>query len=329
MTAVASGPGAGPAGPSGGWIEVAGERLSLPEFLAECGRTLGDPAAPLAAQRDLFVAAGLAALRRAPDGRLWTALGLRPAAGRLGELWPELAAAGRDLLAGEATNFFFMQKPPGLRVRAEAAAPAAPRVAAALRVRADGWRAAGLLTEAVPAVYEPEEHLFGGPLSMPHVHRLFTVDSLAWLDFHAGAAGGLPAWAFSLHLLRALLDGLGVTGWEDRDVWDRVRRHALRTLPGPVTRAPGYPAAADGVRAAWAASGGAPAAAAADLVGRARAELATVTAGWQAGYFDNPLAYVGPREAAAFAAVFHWNRGGLSALRQGLLVAALADGPAR
>lgn len=329
MTSVANDPGIGVAGPRDGWVEVAGARLSLREFLAECGRTLGDPAAPIAAQREVFLAAGLAALRRAPDGRLWTAVGVRPASGGLGEFWAEIAAVGRELLAGGASNFFFMQKAPGLRVRFEAAAAAAPGLAGLLRARADRWRAAGLVAEVVPAVYEPEQHLFGGPVSMRYVHRLFTVDSLAWLDFHAGAAGGTPAWAFSLHVLRALLDGLAVTGWEDLDVWDRVRRQALRTLPERVTRADGFAAAADGVRAAWAASGGAAAPAAAGLVERTRAEVAAVTAGWQAGYFASPDAYVGPREAAAFATVFHWNRGGLPMLRQGLITEALADRRAR
>jgi thiopeptide-type bacteriocin biosynthesis protein len=307
-----------------GWVDVAGGRLALPDFLAECARTLGDPAALIAPQRDRFVAAGLAALRRAPDGRVWTALGLQSTPSRFGQLSIELATAGRRLLAGGAVNFFFMQKPPGLRVRFEAPLAAAPVLAAELWSRVDGWRAAGLVLDAVPSVYEPEEHLFGGPASMRYVHGLFTVDSLAWLDCHAGVAGALPAWSFSLYLVRALLDGLDIVGWEDLDFWDRLRRQAYRTLPAPVTGGAAYTAAADGIRAAWADSRGTPAAAVA-LVERVRAELRAVTADWRAGYFATPAACVGPREAAAFATVFHWNRGGLPPLRQGLLSEALAD----
>ncbi|MEN3360061.1 MAG: hypothetical protein V7637_4043 [Mycobacteriales bacterium] len=305
-----------------GWVDVAGGRLALPDFLAECARTLGDPDAPIAPQRDQFIAAGLAGLRRAPDGRVWTALGLQSVPSRFGHLSVELAAAGRELLAGGAANFFFMQKPPGLRVRFEAPVAAARPLAAELWSRVDGWRSAGLVLDAVPGVYEPEEHLFGGPVSMRYVHGLFTVDSLAWLDCHAGVAGALPAWSFSLYLVRALLDGLDIVGWGDLDFWDRLRRQAFRTPPA--TGGAAYAAAADGIRAAWADSRGTPAAAVA-LVERVRAELTAIAADWRAGYFTTPEAYVGPREAAAFATVFHWNRGGLPPLRQGLLAEALAD----
>ncbi|HVQ97031.1 MAG TPA: thiopeptide-type bacteriocin biosynthesis protein [Mycobacteriales bacterium] len=333
MTVLVDDPDPGLAGPRGdGAIDVAGQRLTLAEFLAECARTLGDPAAPIAAQRDRFLAAGLAALRRAPDGREWTAVGLRPADGRFAELCAELGTAARGLLAAGATNFFFMRKPPGLRVRL--AGP--PDLAAALRSHVDSWRSDGLLAEVVPSGYEPEEHLFGGPVSMRYVHRLFTVDSLAWLD-HAARSGGLPAWAFSLRLIRALLDGLEIVGWEDLDVWDRLRRQAYRTLPAPVTGTAAYAAAAEGVRAAWAGAddpvAGYPATGSA-VAGSAVAdsapagfpvEVKAVAAEWRAGYFATPEAYVGPREAAAFAIVFHWNRGGLPPLRQGLLAEALAD----
>ncbi len=338
MTVLVDDPDPGLAGPRGdGVIDVAGQRLTVAEFLAECARTLGDPAAPIAAQRDRFLAAGLAALRRAPDGREWTAVGLRPADGRFAELCAELGTAARGLLAAGATNFFFMRKPPGLRVRL--AGP--PDLAAALRSHVDSWRSDGLLAEVVPSGYEPEEHLFGGPVSMRYVHRLFTVDSLAWLD-HAARSGGLPAWAFSLRLIRALLDGLEIVGWEDLDVWDRLRRQAYRTLPAPVTGTAAYAAAAEGVRAAWAGADdpvagfpatGFPAAGSAvagsAVAGSAPAgfpvEVKAVAAEWRAGYFATPEAYVGPREAAAFAIVFHWNRGGLPPLRQGLLAEALAD----
>jgi thiopeptide-type bacteriocin biosynthesis protein len=310
-------------------VDLPGGALPLPEFLAECSRTLGDPTAPIAVQRDLFLAAGLAALRQAPDGRRWTAVGLQPAPGRSAALWVELAATARELLAGGASNFFFMQKPPGLRVRFEAAeAAGVPGLADVLRERAAGWRRAGLVADVVPGGYEPEQHLFGGPLSMRYVHRLFTVDSLAWLDFHAGAGGALPGWAFSLYALRTLLDGLEVVGWEDLDVWDRVRRQAFRTLPAPVTAGAAFAPAAAGVRAAWAASRGLPGPDAAGLVGRVRAEVAEVAAGWLAGYFAGPQTSIGPREACAFATIFHWNRGGLSALRQGLIAEALTDRPA-
>ena len=302
-------------------VELPAGPVSLAEFLAECGRTLGDPTAPDAVWRDRFLTAGLVALRQAPDGRRWVAVGLRCAAEPSTELWAELAGTARELLAGPASDFFFMRKAPGLRLRFEATDEArVSRLREALWDSADGWRRAGLVAEVTPAVYEPEQQLFGGARSMRHVHRLFTVDSLAWLDFHAGAAGDVPAWRFSLSLLRALMDGLGVVGWEDLDVWDRIRRQAFRTLPASVIGRDAFVRAATGVRAAWAATGDG-----ADPVARVRSEVTMVASRWSTDYFAGPDACVGPREACTFATIFHWNRGGLSMLRQGLLAEVLAE----
>jgi hypothetical protein len=50
-----------------------------------------------------------------------------------------------------------------------------------------------------------------------------------------------------------------------------------------------------------------------------------LAADWRTGYFDTEHAELGPREAAALVTIFHWNRGALSPLRQGLLAEALAD----
>ncbi|MEU6595548.1 thiopeptide-type bacteriocin biosynthesis protein, partial [Streptomyces sp. NPDC046881] len=145
----------------------------------------GGPA--YAAARRTFLAAGLHAVRahRPEDG--WVQLGLTCA--RSGPLLPpyrRLAVAARELLdTGQARDFFFLHKPPGLRVRFRAAEPSrAPDLHAALLRHLEADRQDDAGARPVAGVYEPETYLFGGPRAMPWVHALFTADSRAWLDVH-------------------------------------------------------------------------------------------------------------------------------------------------
>ncbi|GAA0647950.1 hypothetical protein GCM10010174_84190 [Kutzneria viridogrisea] len=302
-------------------VSVAGNRLPLAEFLADCLDPVGD--AELLAARLTFLAGGLDALRSAGAPR-WTQLGL---GGVRAALYPELARCARSLLArGEVTDFFFMHKPPGLRVRFAAAQGRAAAVREQVRREADRWRREGLVAEVSPGLYEPEAHLFGGPASMRHVHRLFTVDSLAWLDHLAVAEGRAPNWVVSLLMLRSVFSGLEVAGWEDRDVWARVRDCAHRTLPGELTTGPTATACRE-LRARWRA----PEELRAALPERAQevlrahdAAVRPVLADWRTEYFASERARVGPREAASYHVVFHWNRGRLTGGRQALIAEALA-----
>jgi hypothetical protein len=50
---------------------------------------------------------------------------------------------------------------------------------------------------------------------------------------------------------------------------------------------------------------------------------------WVESYFEVSGALIGPREGAAFATVFHWNRGAISAGVQALITTALSDRTAR
>ncbi|MFI9550967.1 thiopeptide-type bacteriocin biosynthesis protein [Nonomuraea endophytica] len=310
-------------------LTVDGRRMAVHDFLAACARGL-DPAAEtapedvrLAGWREALLAGGLPAVRSmGTDATLWTQAGLEVTEGRLGAVYAELLRLAGELLSDGATNFFFMHKPPGLRVRVEAPPTLRPQI---LQVVAE--RTGGLVASITPACYEPEAHLFGGPVSMTSVHRLFTADSMAWLGFHTAVRPG-PAWAFSLVLLRRLFAALGVVGWEDRDVWDRVRRSAGRRLSPGHRMADGFGRAAEGVRRVWADEAAlreliSPETA--PLIERYTAAVAAEAARWRTAYFDTWQAYVGPREAAAFAIVFHWNRGGLPFARQAFLAEALAS----
>ncbi|MFJ8471223.1 thiopeptide-type bacteriocin biosynthesis protein [Kitasatospora sp. NPDC094011] len=287
------------------------------------------------AARRTFLAAGLSALRggRPEDG--WVQVNLTPGPTAPHRTYRAIADTARELIAaGAARSFFFMHKPPGLRVRFEAghlnSEDSCTELRAELtrRFRAvDGWSAPPRCGN-----YEPETYLFGGPRSMRYVHDLFTVDSLAWLDHHdAAAAPGRPEaladWRFSLYLLGELLDGLGIVGWEHRGVWQVLRDdigRRLGTEPDDDTRR-----AAAGIRTVWQADR-------ADLLAslppqrRAAVEadgsaVRRAAEAWRTGYFDSGEAVIGPRRAAAHYVVFHWNRGRLSLARQSLLTHALAD----
>jgi thiopeptide-type bacteriocin biosynthesis protein len=322
-------------GPAAWEVAVGDRRLPLTDFLLRCARSLADgqPAqdGAFVDARDAFLAGGMAALRAAPRRSSWVQVGVgvrrRPPDP---ELYRRLAATARELLEQPTVgNFFFMHKPPGLRVRFETAGPGRHRLEHDLHRRLAAWQAEGLVEQVVPAVYEPETHLFGGRVSMRSVHRLFTADALAWLDYHALARErGGPAWALSLLMLRALFDALEIVGWEDLDVWDRIRRKTGRRLAEQARGHTVLARAADGIRAGWAAGDRL----LEQLPPRARQIAATFqqavapeAARWRAEYFATRQAAIGPRQAAAYLTIFHWNRAGLPLLRQALLTEALVD----
>ncbi|GAB1339645.1 hypothetical protein ACE1SV_62350 [Streptomyces sp. E-15] len=242
-----------------------------------------------------------------------------------------LATAADELLgSGQARDFFFMHKPPGLRVRFRAAEPGrAPELRAALLRRLAPGQEEDARTRPVAGVYEPETYLFGGPRSMPFAHALFTADSRAWLDVHTAVAGA-PApvgWRVSLALLRAVFDGLDIVGWEHRGVWQTVREETGRRLPGGLGD-PDLRRAAAGIRGYW--NQGPDARLAAlpepwrDVVGGHMTAVGRAAERWRAHYFTSGEATVGPRRAAAHHVIFHWNRGALPTARQCLLTEALA-----
>jgi thiopeptide-type bacteriocin biosynthesis protein len=319
---------------------------ALAEFLAVCARSLRPGHGPprvrysdeITRARDVFVRAGLEALtagtREVESG--WLQVGLRPRedpAAR-GELCRQLARLARRLLGDStADDFFFMNKPPGMRLRFRTSAPGgAPELADVLHAEVARWRAEGLIDHVEPGVYEPESRLFGGPRSMPFVHALFTVDSLVWLDYHACRAiegdAVSPAWLVSLAMLRTVFAGLDITGWEDVGVWDCIRNVAGRRLGGEEVSVPAYGAVADEIRGVWSRADRIVDALhppVRETLARHDAALLTGAAHWRAGYFCRPGASLGPRAAAAFYVIFHWNRAALSHTEQALVAESLSN----
>jgi thiopeptide-type bacteriocin biosynthesis protein len=318
----------------------------LAAFLTLCGRSLTTEPEQRREQcsdelyqaRDVFVRAGLEALAALPwqTGSDWLQLGIRPREDLelRGELCRQIACLARRLLGDSAVDdFFFMNKPPGMRLRFRTgAARSAADVANVLHAEAARWCAEGLIDYVEAGVYEAESQLFGGPRSMAFVHALFTVDSLIWLDYHACRAtegeGITPAWLVSLAVLRTVFVGLDITGWEDLGVWGRIREMAGRRLARDKISLPMYADVAGEIRDVWARSdqivdGLHPAVKA--IVAGHDSALLTGAAQWRSGYFRRRAASLGPRAAAAFYVIFHWNRAGLSRTAQALLAEALSN----
>lgn len=276
--------------------------MQTPPSLHEHLRTLLVPV--LGSQTDDFLTAGLAAI--ATGSGHWVQLGIAPGFGRTPQLFGALDDLSTALLEDPSTtNFFFTRKPPGLQARFETTPDNRAPLEAELYARLNALRPTVELV--VPGAYVPEERLFGGPAAMPHVHRLFTMDSRAWLAFHR-ASPGIPAWVFSLVLLRHLLEGLGIN--DDDALWTRIERQTGRTEAKPAS-----------VRAAWSD----PVGLEASLPGPVAA-LATEWGAWlrsaASGWRDN-LGDKDTTEAMASWTLAHWNRGGIPANTQAALVTAL------
>jgi thiopeptide-type bacteriocin biosynthesis domain len=318
---------------------------SLSEFLALCAQSLsagpaaggGPPSAALCHARDVFVRGGLEALaaRRSHAGNSWFQIGIRPQHADLearGELCRQVASVARTVLSDSlADDFFFMNKPPGMRLRFQAAAGTDPgHLADVVNAQVMRWRADRLINHVEHGVYEPENQLFGGPASMKFVHALFTVDSLMWLDYHACRADEgdaiSPAWLVSLTALQTVFAGLEIVGWEDIGVWECIREVAGRRLRQDKESVPLFPEVSGELREAWSRRNRLSAEAAVPaIVAAYDSALLEGAARWRSGYFCRPGASLGARAAAAFYVIFHWNRAGLSSSEQALLAESLSE----
>jgi thiopeptide-type bacteriocin biosynthesis protein len=255
--------------------------------------------------------------RRALATERWVQIGLAPSNGRPGALFGELSGLLREWRDRNLVDhFFFMNKPPGIRARFAPAPGQAPFVRAALRRRVRAWCAADLVTDVVPGTYEPEEDRFGGPGPMDHVHRMFTVDAMTWLEFHSRPRT-TPAWTLSLAMLRPVLDAMGVDSGRERAVWARVAE-AGRLLP-PGTTAPDSVVA--GLRRWWLRPGVLPEEEVQQLATAHAARMAPLAGAWATSLRNTDMA-----AAIAWYVVFHWNRAALSFGRQALLTEALSIG---
>ena len=317
--------------------------LTVAEFLRWCAVALDEhrgircpstriPAVPGALEA--FLAGGIAAVQAATVDEVWLQYGLTlpPAVGtRHATLYRAVAGTLRTLLAGDLVHdTFFMHKPPGIRLRMRTDLAGRRDVDEVLHRALNRWTELRLITGWRPSVYEPERTLFGGPVSMRSVHRVFTADSVAWLDFHGMAEPGGPAWAMSLLMIQTLFAGLEIVGWEDRDVWARLRRQAGRVVTPAVHQTGAVDRLTPVLRRHWhnaEATRAMLAPPVQDLLDEYTAAVRDEAPRWMSEYFTTPGAALGPRAVAALMIVFHWNRAGLPAHRQALFAEALAAPP--
>ncbi|WP_329028612.1 MULTISPECIES: thiopeptide-type bacteriocin biosynthesis protein [unclassified Streptomyces] len=316
--------------------------LTEPHF-PDPGRSGLPPFPRTAAEEAVFVAGGRAALAQWRDGPSWIQLSLALKRPPAAAVYRTLATATRRLVdGGSADHSFFLHKPPGIRWRLRVPAGTAediPNVgslsppAAVLAGQArDLVVRAGLGDLAVSrAWYEPQQALFGGRRSMEFVHALWSADSRMWLEWHSEDTPGDPA-RLSLPVLAALFRGLGIQGWEDREIWDLIARETGRRLTPAMWARPDVRQAAARLRETWdrAWTGTGPAdgvpqeGRTAGPSRRFREQTEDIVAEWSRTSFLTGESSVGPRRAAARWTVFHWNRAGLGLGRQALIAEALA-----
>src|SRR5262249_38180165 len=163
----------------------------------------------------------------APDGEPYVA-------------WSELSeAVARWRDEGKFRRFFFMRKPPGLRLRfsGEALTERLLPVVVPWLERAE---ARNCIRGFRFALYEPEVFRFGGPTGMEVAHDQFDRDSRIVLGLE-----GLPReereadlrGAFSLRVIGDLFERCVEDGAEVWDLWKRVQR-ILDLVPCPPSPAP-------------------------------------------------------------------------------------------
>jgi len=317
--------------------------VTVAQFVQWCATALNDrlealhPLAQAPAVRgalEAFVAGGVAAVRAIMADEVWLQFGLviprRPETSRTA-LYQAVGGTLRTLITGElAHDAFFMHKPPGIRLRLRTELACRQTVEVELNRALHEWTKLGLITGWRPAVYEPERALFGGPVSMRSVHRVFTADSIAWLGFHGTAEPPGPVWAMSLLMIRELFAALAIVGWEDGDVWDRLRRQAGRAVTTSVRQTAVMERLADVLNRHWHtpdATRDLLSPAARNLLDEYATAVHAEAPRWMSEYFTAPGATLGPREVAAHVIIFHWNRAKLPAHWQALFTEALA-GPA-
>lgn len=137
-------------------------------------------------------------------------------------LEPVLAAWRSE---GRLRHFFFMRKPPDLRLRFFGVEGLRDELSALVR----GLVEAGDIERAYASEYEPETDRFGGPRAMDAVHAWFDVDTSAWMRLDALESSGAPSVQSSL-LTCAVASDLVSRVLRDRaEAWAMWRAYASQT----------------------------------------------------------------------------------------------------
>lgn len=120
---------------------------------------------------------------------------------------------------GALEIFFFVRKPPDVRLRFQTQAPRA-QLLAELESMLSGLMREGYVRQFFPSIYEPEIRQFGGREAMEFVHRYFAADSLAWIALDQLAAQGARSTADDRIVLAVMNDLFLRTLACPFEVWD-------------------------------------------------------------------------------------------------------------
>lgn len=290
--------------------------------LAEVAATSGIAPDDLADAAQAYHAAGIIALQQRETAR-WHQVRVRPDKQQPPEL--TLATVVGPLLdsltaSRSATGWWYMNKPPGWRIRLRDTLPA---LASELF---DDLTAAGTITAWSPAIYEPEAAAFGGTTGMAIAHHLFCADTSGILAYVRQDRPRLGRREVSVLLISAMLAAAGLDWYERGDVFARVA--AMRPEPAPGTTAQAAQLADQlGTLLAM------PAATASALFSDGGTFGAATR--WHADFTDAGRRFAGAasadaldrglRAVLAHAVIFHWNRLGLSRGTQAILARAAAS----
>lgn len=193
----------------------------------------------LARLRATFIMGGVERINALHCADSWLQVGLRFSSQRQRQQFlarSSLRERARTWLADRSIDYlFFMNKPPGMRLRL-----GGPRLADNFAVELQDFLAAEERTQRIAGhefgIYDRETYQFGGPAGMPPFHQFCTADSLAVMDLHRawanhrdgdgdGDSNGdddafdLDAMSFSLMVLSDLVGKICGDSWEQWDLW--------------------------------------------------------------------------------------------------------------
>jgi len=122
--------------------------------------------------------------------------------------------------AGIVNCFFFMRKPPDIRLRFRGDTN---RTRSEVELMLQSLRRGGVVEDWFTSIYEPETRKFGGPGAMSAVHSYFDADTRGWMDFNidSAAESRIASLDHTAHLLMLVTNDLFSRVVDDAgEVWD-------------------------------------------------------------------------------------------------------------
>ncbi len=227
---------------------------------------------------------------------------MQPNEGASQRFFGALRSRSKELSAAGVEGLWFLHKPPGLRLRIGARA-LTPSTNSVVDRMLEEWVREGTMVSSFCSIYEPEAFQFGGPEAMELVHRHFTEDTRAWLEWSRLREHSPPRVTTLVVSLAAMVDLFERTIRVSEEIWD-VWMNVAKLYEGASSSALDVPAI--GLRELES-IGGAALLRLCDIYRAANAAFADGLADlWRRGALSS-----GRRGILPFVAIFHWNRFGV------------------